>query len=339
MSDLEILHNILNNLRIDINFTLQFSSTEQPFLDVLVKNRDGKIETDIYYKDTDSKQYLLFYSCHPRHTKINIPFNLARRLRTIVSEEQVLQTRLQELKSFLMKQHYPEQVIEHGLQKAMSLDKNVLRTVTTKGKENIVPYVSTYNPRDPEMFSVIIENMPILQEDEKMRKILANYKFIKSKRQPYNLKRLLTKAKFTSNHTCEVRKCTKPNCGLCIHLLEGNSFQFNCGMNFKVYEDMTCEVKNVIYVMKCRGCGEEYIGETGNFLRKRVTIHNQQIRDPRTRMLPVSGHIDECASNLNPKYYIFPFYKMYLESTTLRRAKEKTFINSLKPKLNGLAKT
>ena len=74
-------------------------------------------------------------------------------------------------------------------------------------------------------------------------------------------------------------------------------------MNFKVHEDMTCEVKNVIYVMKCRGCGEEYIRETGNFLRTRVTVHNQQIRDPRTRMLRVSGHIDECASLLNPKYH------------------------------------
>ena len=110
-------------------------------------------------------------------------------------------------------------------------------------------------------------------------------------------------------------------------------------MNFKVHEDMTCEVINVIYVMKCRGCGEEYIGETGNFLPKRDTIHNQQIRDPRTRMLRFSGHIDECASHLNPKYYIFPFYKMYIENTTLRRAKKQLFINSLKPKLNGLAKT
>ena len=88
VSDLESLHNILNNLHIDIKFTLQFSNTEQSFLDVLVKNREGKIETDIYYKDTDSKQYLLFNSCHPRHTKINIPYNLARRLRTMVSEEQ-----------------------------------------------------------------------------------------------------------------------------------------------------------------------------------------------------------------------------------------------------------
>ena len=172
---------------------------------------------------------------------------------------------MQELKSFLIQQHYPEQIIEHGLQKAISLDKNVLRTVPAKGKENIVPYVSTYNSRDPEMFSVIIENMPILQEDEKMPKILSNYKFIKSKRQPYNLKRLLTKAKFTSNHICEVKTCTKPNCGLCIHLLEGNSFHFNCGMNFKLHEDMTCEVKNVIYVMKCRGVGSSTLGKQETF--------------------------------------------------------------------------
>ena len=94
-------------------------------------------------------------------------------------------------------------------------------------------------------------------------------------------------------HLLEGNQCTQPRCGLCIHLLEGNTFKFNCGVNFKVHEDMTCEVKNVIYVMKCRGCGEEYIGETGNFLRKRVTVHNQQIRDPHTRMLRVSGHIDE----------------------------------------------
>ena len=67
-------------------------------------------------------------------------------------------------------------------------------------------------------------------------------------------------------------------------------------------EYMTCNVRNVIYVMKCRCCGEEYIGETGNFLRKRVTVHNQQIRDPRTSMLKVGEHIDIYANTLNLKY-------------------------------------
>ena len=186
------------------------------------------------------------------------------------------------------------------------------------------------------MFKVILDNVPILKEDDKMRNILTKYKLIKSKRQPYNLKRLLTKAKFTSNNTPKVTKCNKPTCGLCIHLLEGHSFTFRCGKNFTIHENMSCDVKNVVYVMKCRGCGEEYIGETGNPLRQRVTIHNQQIRDPKTRMLKVSEHIANCAHALNPKYNIFPFYKMYSESTTLRRAKEKLFINTLKLQLNRI---
>ena len=97
---------------------------------------------------------------------------------------------------------------------------------------------------------------------------------------------------------------------------------------------MTCEVKNVVYVMKCRGCGDEYIGETGNFLRRRVTVHNQQIRDPKTRILFVSEHLNVCAQQINPKYHIFPFYEMYSDSTSLRRAKEHYFIKLRKPKLN-----
>ena len=72
--------------------------------------------------------------------------------------------------------------------------------------------------------------------------------------------------------------------------------------------------------MKCRGCGKEYIGVTGNVLRKRVSVHNQQIRDPSTRMTKVSEHIDNFAS-LKPTYFIFPsILKMNTESQTLRKA-------------------
>ena len=99
-------------------------------------------------------------------------------------------------------------------------------------------------------------------------------------------------------------------------------------MNFKVHENMSCEVKNLIYVMKCRGWRDENIGETGNHLRKRITVHNQQIHDPRTRILQVSAHIDTCANSIFPKYYVFPFYKMYLKSTTLRRAKKNSSLTA-----------
>ena len=36
-----------------------------------VNNSDGKIETDIYYKDTNSHDYLHYNSHHPEHVKNN----------------------------------------------------------------------------------------------------------------------------------------------------------------------------------------------------------------------------------------------------------------------------
>ena len=76
-SELPELKDILNNLHADITFTMEYSNEQQPFLDVLVKRVGTKIETDIYYKPTDSKQYLLFNSCHPKHIKTSIPYSLA----------------------------------------------------------------------------------------------------------------------------------------------------------------------------------------------------------------------------------------------------------------------
>ena len=48
-SDLLELNNLLNNLHPDIKFTMEYSNVQRPFLDVLVKRENAKIETGIYY--------------------------------------------------------------------------------------------------------------------------------------------------------------------------------------------------------------------------------------------------------------------------------------------------
>ena len=62
IEDLKKLQHILNSLHPCLKFTLEYSQTNLPFLDILVINNEGKIETDIYLKKTDSKQYLLYSS-------------------------------------------------------------------------------------------------------------------------------------------------------------------------------------------------------------------------------------------------------------------------------------
>lgn len=205
-----------------------------------------------------------------------------------------------------------------------------------KSSTKVIPFISTNNPKNPEIFTSVKNNIPILEQDERLKRIFSGFTFIKSKRQPKNLKKLLTRAKFDELPTLpKVKKCNRGICGLCTHLLEGDTFHFNCGRAFKIFQSMNCDVKNVIYVMRCCGCHQEYIGETGDFLRKRVTVHNQQIRDPKTRMLKVSAHIDSCAARHTPKYHIFPFYKMKTENSNCRKTKELFFIRTLKPQLNS----
>ena len=54
----------------------------------------------------------------------------------------------------------------------------------------------------------------------------------------------------------EVKKCNGKKCGLCIHLIESNySFQFKCGTLFENKKSMSCDIINLIYVMRCAGCG------------------------------------------------------------------------------------
>lgn len=79
--DLTKLHELINILHPSLYFTMDKSRIKLSFLDTMVINNNGEVQTDIFYKPTDSKQYLLYTSCHPKHTRNSIPYNLSRRLK------------------------------------------------------------------------------------------------------------------------------------------------------------------------------------------------------------------------------------------------------------------
>ena len=87
-------------------FTMESSSKEIPFFDIVIYIENTEINTDIYHKDTYTFIYLDFRSSHPRHcTSLHIPFNMARRLCTIVLDHIIKEQRLDELKTRLWKRN------------------------------------------------------------------------------------------------------------------------------------------------------------------------------------------------------------------------------------------
>lgn len=85
--DLEAFHELLNNLYPDNQFTTEERQHDISLLDICITHEGESISTDIYYKQTDTHQYIHFNSCHPRHTKRAIQYNLARRKCTTVSDK------------------------------------------------------------------------------------------------------------------------------------------------------------------------------------------------------------------------------------------------------------
>ena len=327
----ESFHSELNSLNRHIQFTMNRSKTEMPFLDVLVKvEKDNCITTDLYSKTTDAHLYLNFNSCHPKHTKVNIPFNLASRIVTIASTEEARNQRLSELKYFLKKQGYPEQLINFGISKA--LEKGPIHSLNRQNeKQEIIPFVTTYNPRNYDIFGYMKQLENNLKQSQKMSDILQEKKIISSKRQSKNLKRILSTSKFDSSETTvTVQKCKDKRCKTCPDIIESSEFTFKNGKIFKQKVGISCKSKNVIYSIICKNCGEFYIGETGLELKARMTLHRQQTNNPNLTILRANEHFRECSGG---NFYIFPLYQVY-GGSSLREEKEKLFINILNPSLN-----
>ena len=105
------------------------------------------------------------------------------------------------------------------------------------------------------------------------------------------------------------------------------------GEKFFVNYKMNCDVKNCIYVIRCEGCSEIYIGETVNF-RLRTNLHKNHVK--KNEGLYVSTHIHSCKrrANLLYNFRIMPFYKIRSTDPIFRKQMENNFIQKYKPKLN-----
>ena len=219
---------------------------------------------------------------HPNHCKRNIPFTLARRICVIVENNSIKKKHLEELKNTLYRQEYLMKIIEAGIKKALSIPQEQLRQKSTKTTEHILPFISTHNPNNAQVFNIIKSSVDYLKAN-KVPGFNKELKVIQSRRQAPNLKKILTKAEFTSRNP-GVSKCGDKRCECCHHLLLSDAYKFeNIDKTFKLKTSMSCDSANLIYVLICSSCKEEYIGETGlnkTKLRDRVRVYRQDIRQP-----------------------------------------------------------
>ena len=346
--DFQNILNILNNLDPSINFTCEQSDTGLSFLNLYMYKDNGSIKSDIFYKDTDSHDYLPFNSCHPRHIKTNIPGNLARMICTIVQDPDRKEHRLQELKKWLRNAGYPKGLVNNQIKKFKYKDIDFLRNkVVYEKSDNLLVYVQNHNPKNPHVYNYLRNAFISLTSINKYSEIFKNTRLIKSVRQPPNLGRMLQKHNiFIENTPNGVFKCKQKICGTCDYILETDVVNFhnvatNVRTNFNILRPFNCMSKDLIYKIICRGCEQDfYIGETVH-LRKRTSGHKFDFRhvedkiEKHEQIMKVHMHLHDCAVMLYPPFYIVPFYQVRRKTLIARLTVEKYFIRKFNPTLNG----
>lgn len=78
---------------------------------------------DLYTKPTDTHQYLLPNSCHPKHCTAAIPCSLALHRRRICSTDATLQKRIEELKQHPHHRGYRQEQLELQTLKTIAITR------------------------------------------------------------------------------------------------------------------------------------------------------------------------------------------------------------------------
>lgn len=308
---------------------------------------DNSLSTDIFYKETDSHNYVPFYSFHPRRTLTNIPYSLARRICTIVSDVHVRDNRLRELSVFLRKKQYPAAVIQNGIERACSIERRILLQQQDKAEGNKdIPFVFTHNSANPQVLDKVRQSLSLLAPSERMNRVMRDKKIIAARRQPPSLKSFLFKPCFDSTPTTtrgSVIPCRDdPNrsktrgrpCLSCDNLNQCTSFKFY-GSNdeFELRHHFTCDTMNVLYVLTCPTCHHNYIGQTERAVRDRCGDHRRAISDPKYFTLGVHQHLATCGKG---SFTFTPFLKIQSSDRghSMILSQEGFFIKKFKPSLN-----
>ena len=110
----------LNEVHPSIKFDLNFLDT------VVYKTQSGKLETNLYRKESDRQAYLHRKSKHPESLKRSIPSAQALRLRRICSTNNEIQDSCDKLRYKLIERGCKQKEINDGIERTKTLDRKKL---------------------------------------------------------------------------------------------------------------------------------------------------------------------------------------------------------------------
>ena len=270
-----IIINNLNNYDPNSKFTQEYSKKEIPFLDLKVGIKNGNITTDLYVKDTDRHQYLHYTSAHPYHTKKSIVFSQALRLSRLCTFEKNFGRHMAGMKQWFAERDYPQDLINSEMNKV----KFPYVENKYNNKEKGIPFVVTFHPLLKSLGSIVKKNYYLLQMNDEVRKVFSLRPLV-SFRTAGKLSSYLVRFKL---YPVEIKvgscKYNGNRCHVCRSISEADTFTCsNDGITYKINHKFDCNEKCLIYLITCKKCFKQYVGQTVDTFRNRWNNYKDNAR-------------------------------------------------------------
>ena len=307
IDDLFIINNNeLNNLDFsniypDLNLNI-VSGNKINFLDLSITfNFNNSLFFNLYNKTTNTFSYLKPISNHPNHIFKNIPLNLILRAKRICTHYSDFHYHCNKIFINLLNRGYSAKFIKNTIRNVSKLDRNSLipyKDKSVNSNKFIFPTITLFDKPFNKYYSSILNYWQNLSK-KYYKNIVPSFKISFSVLP--NLQLLLVNNFKINLCIKSYFKCNNTNCSICKYANLSLYLENKFNLPIQLMSNSTCTSLNCIYIITCKNCKIQYVGETEN-IYTRFSNHISSInrflstgREP----TKVASHFNSIRCNIN----------------------------------------
>ena len=303
---LEQLHEFMqrmNQIHPSMKFTFEHSYEQITYLDTNVhvnKNLPCKLFVTTHIKDTNKQAYTYASSYHPPGTGKGIAIGEALRYARINTFKPDFDRTISQHIRQMAARGYTSDFIKSSIKSVQHKSRFKRRTPKTNNRP---VFVTRFTASASRVIKIIRHNWHHIQNDSTVGKFFPQQPLMAFKKNT-NLKQYLVRARINPDAddqpstlsvsldlehqpitvTPKVDLMNEPkdsilfcpirNCFL--HKYLNKSLRIICSItkrSFRVRGKITCNSKNIIYLIQCSKCKKQYVGQTSTCLRHRISQH------------------------------------------------------------------
>lgn len=281
-AEFETFVGILNQHHESINLKPVLHQTEINFLDTTVFKgpefeSTGKLDVKVFFKETDSHALLHKSSFHPKHTFRGILRSQLLRFRRICTRSTNRREATRILFKALRNRGYSRSFLRNTAKLSHSKDSGPpLQDPPDQTDSPLIPIVSIYSSSATHIHRRFKRNFETCRRRDNL---LPGHRLISAFKKNPNLQDLLVRARLPS---LKLRQKTPTGPKTVTNHRNGVKFLFQ--------RHLTLSSINCVYLIQCKQCKLQYVGETGNSLRTRLHAHRHNISKGRKRETTLVRH-------------------------------------------------